>query len=63
MEEEIHIKKFCKKCDNEFLIREDDIEFYESIDSDSEDYCPKCRMIKHPEENKKDTDWSSNPFK
>jgi len=40
------MKKSCKTCGNEFLIREEDLIFYEQVKTVLPQYCPDCRMMR-----------------
>ena len=39
-------KEICKTCEKEFVIRDEDIVFYEQMKSPPPLYCPDCRMAK-----------------
>lgn len=38
------LKKICKTCEKEFVIKDEDLSFYEQIKSPTPNYCPECRM-------------------
>jgi len=38
------VKKLCKTCEKEFVIRDEDLVFYEQMKTASPLYCPECRM-------------------
>ncbi|HLP86941.1 MAG TPA: hypothetical protein VK153_03665 [Candidatus Paceibacterota bacterium] len=40
------LKEICKTCNNEFIIRDEDLVFYEQMKTASPLYCPECRMAR-----------------
>ncbi len=38
--------KACKQCEKDFVIRDEDIVFYEQMKSPMPDYCPDCRVMR-----------------
>lgn len=62
MEKTTYIKQICKTCEKEFTMRDEDIAFYLSINSNAPDYCHTCRFTKRLVSNEKRGEWS-NPLK
>lgn len=40
------LKEICKTCEKEFVIRDEDIVFYEQMKTGNPLYCPECRMAR-----------------
>lgn len=39
-------QKNCKTCEKEFIVRDEDLVFFEQMQSPEPDYCPDCRMAR-----------------